>query len=86
MKVLEIKENNNCIKYLIIEFKSLIIKDNKPIEYNNFGKKFDLSNCLSMKIKKMDILDKDNKKIIALIDNKEYLLEEIGLCEYMLKE
>ena len=86
MKVLEIKENNDCIKYLIIEFKSLIIKDNKPIEYNNFGKKFDLSNCLSMKIKEMDILDKDNKKIIALIDNKEYLLEEIGLCKYILKE
>lgn len=85
MKVLEIKENNNCIKYLIIEFKSLIIKDNKPIEYNNLGKKFDLSNCLSMEIKEMDILDKDNKKIIALIDNEEYLLEEIGLCEYMLK-
>lgn len=84
MKVLEIKENNNCIKYLIIEFKSLIIKDNKPIEYNNFGKKFDLSNCLSMEIREMDILDKDNKKIIALIDNKESLLEEIGLCEYML--
>lgn len=86
MNVLEIKEKNNSIKYYIIEARALKLKDNKPIEYNNFGKNLNLSNCETMKIKEMEILDKNDKKIIALIDNKECLLEETGLCEYTLKE
>lgn len=86
MKVLEVKLNNNSIKYYIIEARALKLNNNEPIEYNNFGKNLNLSNCKTMKIKEMKILDKNNKKIIAFIDNKECLLKETGLCEYTLKE
>lgn len=86
MKVLEVKLNNNSIKYYIIEARALKLKDNQPIEYNNFGKNLNLSNCKTMKIKEMKILDNNDNKIIALIDNEEFLLEKTNLCEYVLKE
>lgn len=86
MNILEIKTLNNTIKYYIIEKRSLKLNNNKPIEYNNFGQNLNLSNCEYMKVREMKILDRDNKKIIALIDDKEVILEDCGLCEFLLKE